>query len=93
MSQKLAEQKSSKWVYATIRLYDSQRILSPTHLSFDRVIFRNPPKLTTTQVEIVVSNGDDEFRSLASVLPHDPNALEIPIQLISEQKAPAKLTA
>ncbi len=94
MSQKLAGQKSSKWVYATIRLYDAQRILSPTHVSFDRVIFRDPPKLTTTQVEIVVRNGDNEVRSFASVLPHEPEAVEIPIQLLqTEQNVPAKRIA
>lgn len=36
--------------------------------------------MSVTQVEIVIANGPDEFRSTADVLPHDPDAAEIPIR-------------
>jgi hypothetical protein len=80
MPHEIAERKSSQWVYAAITLRDSERILYPTHVSHDRVIFAAPPKLKTTRVEIVIANGSDEFRSLADVLPHDQDATEIPIR-------------
>lgn len=80
MPHQVAEQKSSQWLYTTITLHDGQRVLHPTHVSFDRVIFSTPPRLQATRVEIVIANGPDEFRSTADVLPHDPNATEIPIR-------------
>ena len=73
----------SQWVYTTIALHDGERILEPTHVSFDRVIFSTPPHLIATRVEIVIANGPDELRSVAEVLPHDPSATEIPIRLVT----------
>lgn len=67
-------------LYTTIALHDGQRTLHPTHVSFDRVVFSTPPRLTTSRVEIVIANGPDEFRSIVEVLPHDPDATEIPIR-------------
>ena len=83
MSHQIAEPKSSQWVYTTIAVHDGDRILQPTHVSFDRVIFNTPPKLTTTRVEILITNGSDEFRSIVDVLPHDPEATEIPIHSVA----------
>jgi hypothetical protein len=80
MSHQITEQKSSQWVYATITLYDGDRVLSPTHVSSNRVIFQTPPALISSRVEIVITNGPDEFRSTVDVLPHDPYATEIPIR-------------
>jgi hypothetical protein len=80
MPHQIAERESSQWLCTTITLHDGQRILQPTHVSFDRVVFSTPPRLTTSQVEIVITNGPDEFRSTADVLPHDPDATEIPIR-------------
>jgi hypothetical protein len=80
MSHQIAEQQSSQWVYTTIALHDGDRILWPTHVSSDRVIFQTPPALNSTKVEIVITNGTDEFRSTVDVLPHDRNATEIPIR-------------
>lgn len=82
MPHQLAEQKSSQWVYTTITLHDGERVLHPTHVSHDRVIFRTPPRLTSAQVEIVITNGPDEFRSITDVLPHAPDATEIPIRSV-----------
>jgi hypothetical protein len=80
MPHSVAEKESSQWLYTTISLHDGGRILHPTHVSFDRVVFNTPPRLTTSQVEIVITNGHNEFRSAAEVLPHDPDATEIPIR-------------
>jgi hypothetical protein len=83
MSQQLTEQKSSQWVYTTIRLHDGQRVLYPTHVSSDRIIFHAPPKLAATQVEVTIRSGDHEVRSWVEVLPHDANATEIPVRIIT----------
>ena len=80
MTPQIAEPKPSQWLYTTITLHDGPRILHPTHVSFDRVVFSSPPRLTASQVEIVIANGPDEFRSTATILPHDPAATEIPIR-------------
>ncbi len=61
-------------VYTTIALHDAGRTLEQTQVSFDRVIFRTPPKLKSKRVEIVITNGEKEFRSFADILPP-----EIPI--------------
>jgi hypothetical protein len=84
-SHQLAERNLSKWVYTTIRLHDGERILEPTHVSFDHVVFPAPPELTGSRVEIVVANGPDELRSVVDVLPHDPSATEIPIRLVTSR--------
>jgi hypothetical protein len=69
MSRRMAEPESSRWTYTPIVLHDGDRILEPTHISFDRVFFRAPPRLTSNRIAIVISNGRDEFRSVFDVLP------------------------
>jgi hypothetical protein len=88
MSHQIAEKSTPQWVYTTIRVYDAGRVLKPTHVSFDHVIFESPPCLTSMRIAIVVANGDNEFRSEAEVLPHDRGATEIPIRLDPATKAP-----
>ena len=73
-----------KWVYATLRVHDGDRILKPCEVGFDRICFNEPPKLANTRVEVVIRNGDTGQRSTVIVLPHDANATEIPIQLIPD---------
>jgi hypothetical protein len=48
--------------------------------------FAEPPHLTSSQVEIILVNGDAQQRHMAIVLPHDANATRIPIRLIAEPK-------
>jgi len=81
MSHQIAERTTPQWVYTSIRVYDAGRVLEPTHVSFDQVIFEVPPCLTSTRIEIVVTSGKNEFRSEAEILPHDLGATEIPIRL------------
>ncbi len=83
MPHPIAERDSSQWIYTTIALDDAGRHLQPTHVSFDRVIFNTPPRLTSERVEIVMTNGETEFRSLADVLPHADDATEIPIRSVN----------
>lgn len=70
-----------QWTYATLIVIDGQRQLKPTHVSFDRLRFAEPPCLQSTTVEIILLNGDEEQRHMAVVLPHDPDATRIPIRL------------
>jgi hypothetical protein len=72
----------SKWVYATLTVFDGQRKLKPAQVSTDWVLFSQPPKLASAQIEIVLVNGDAEQRHTAIVLPHEPDATRIPIQLL-----------
>jgi hypothetical protein len=88
MPHQIAERQSPQWVYTSISLHDAERILQPTQVSFDRVLFRTPPQLSSTRVEIVISNGQDEFRSFVDVLPHQQNATEIPIRSVNPQAGP-----
>lgn len=69
-------------IYASLRIVDGQRILKPTHVAYDRVLFAEPPHLESKQIEIILRNGDAEQRSFATVLPHDRDATRIPIQLL-----------
>ena len=48
----------------------------------DRIQFVEPPRLQSSRVEIIVTNGDDVGRHFVEVLPHDPEATRIPIRLI-----------
>jgi hypothetical protein len=73
------------WVYVSLTVRDGERQLKPTHVSFDHVRFNTPPRLISSQVEIIIVNGDDEQRHLANVLPHDPDATLIPIAVIPAQ--------
>ena len=45
-------------------------------------MFADPPRLTSDQIEIVLTNGDAEQRHFATVAPHAPDATTIPILLI-----------
>jgi hypothetical protein len=73
---------------------DGPRSLTPTHIAFDRLIFAEPPRLTSQEVEIIVTNNGQSHSSRALVLPHDAESTRIPIQLIQlEQHPAAKLTA
>jgi hypothetical protein len=85
---------STHWNYVEIHVIDGQRVLRPTHVSFDQLIFAEPPALTSPQVEIIITNNGQPHSSQAVVLGHEISATRIPIQLNNtEQKAPAKLTA
>lgn len=91
---KSAKTSGREWNYVDVQVKDGQRILRPTHVAFDRVIFAERPNLTADRIEIVTMNNGQSHSRQALVLPHEPSATYIPIQLISEeQKSPAKLIA
>lgn len=73
---------TQNWTYATLTVIDGTRQIKPCEVSFDRLHFRQPPRLTSTQIEIILRNGDEEQRQLAIVLPHDAGATRIPIELL-----------
>jgi hypothetical protein len=74
--------QKSTWVYASLSVRDGQRLLKPLQISSDWLLFSEPPLLTSDEIEIILVNGSDEQRGMAAVLPHDPDALEIPIRLL-----------
>ena len=69
------------WIYASLVVIDGHRRLKPSHVCYYEIGFREPPRIESTQVEIILTNGDEEQRHFALVLPHDPAATVIPIQL------------
>jgi hypothetical protein len=71
------------WVYVKLTVVDGIRQLKPCGVGPDEINFNNPPHLTSSQVEIILVNGDEEDRHIAAVLPHDADATRIPIKLIS----------
>jgi len=71
----------SGWLYASLEVLDGERRLKPTHFAFDRIVFNAPPGLTSQKVEIILTNGDETQRHMATVLPHDSSATRIPIRL------------
>jgi hypothetical protein len=73
---------NGKWIYVSLAVFDNGRKIKPTQVSFDHVRFAQPPRLTSNKIEIVLVNGDEEQRSWALVLPHEPDATRIPIQLV-----------
>lgn len=75
-----AGQKS--WTYVSLAVVDGQRILKPAQVGYDALLFAEPPRLESKQIEIILRNGDAEQRSFAIVLPHDQDATRIPIQLV-----------
>jgi len=88
------ETSATQWNYVEVRVTDGQRVLRPTHTSFDRLIFAEPPNLSSKQIEIAVTNNGQSHTSQARVLPHDPASTRIPIELINtQQEAPAKRIA
>lgn len=77
-----AEAKS-KWVYASLTVVDGLRRLKPSHVASDRLIFAEPPHLTSSNIQIILTNGDEEQQQDAQVLPHDTDATRIPIRLVA----------
>jgi hypothetical protein len=75
--------KTRQWVCASLTVLDGQRILQPSHAGFDQLYFTQPPRIPSGEIEIVVVNGDAQYRYSATVLPHPPDAMDIPIQLLS----------
>jgi hypothetical protein len=75
--------RGESWVYASLSVRDGQRVLKPSQVAYDRLIFTSPPRLTSERVEIILVNGDAEQRHTAVVLPHDPEATRVPIRLLS----------
>ena len=71
------------WIYASLTVIDGGRQLKPAQVAFDRLLFDNPPRLKSAQVEIILQNGDSEYRRFAKVLAHDPDARRIPIELLA----------
>ena len=73
---------SQNWVYTSLTVIDGLRHLKPTRVAFDRLLFSEPPKLASAEVEIILTNGRDEQRHMAIVLPHDSTATRISIRLL-----------
>ncbi|HEX4124842.1 MAG TPA: hypothetical protein VHY37_08975 [Tepidisphaeraceae bacterium] len=74
---------SRSWVYVSLSVRDGERLLKPTHVSFDHIRFAEPPRLVSKRVEIIIVNGDAEQRHIAAVAPHPEDATCIPIQLVA----------
>lgn len=66
------------WNYVDVQVLDGDRVLHPTHLSFDRLIFAEPPNLSSESVHIVITNNGQSHTSQAHVLPHDSTATPHP---------------
>jgi hypothetical protein len=71
-----------QWVYASLTVIDGRRHIKPAQVASDRLLFISPPRLTSGTVEIIITNGDQEQRHTAVVLPHDAEATRIPIRLL-----------
>ena len=78
----LSAQRDSAWTYASLTVLDGERQLKPCDVASDRIHFREPPRLVSEQVVVVVVNGDFEYRRVVAVLPHDEDATRIPIRLL-----------
>jgi hypothetical protein len=78
-----ARPQKAKWVYASLSVRDGDRLLNPCQVAPDWLLFAQPPHLASPQVEIILTNGPEEQRGYAQVLPHDPNATKIPIRLLA----------
>jgi hypothetical protein len=70
------------WTYARLAVVDGDRRLKPSSVCFDYVTFPDPPRLTSAEIEIILTAGPEEDRRMARVLPHDPGDTRIPIQLL-----------
>ena len=79
----VSQPQSRNWVYAELTVMDGPRRLNPTQVAFDRLYFAEPPRLTSNQVEVIVTNGNSEQRHWATVLPHEADATRIPIELLN----------
>lgn len=85
----------TNWVYAKLIVIDGSRHLKPSEVAFDRLCFPQPPHLTSNRVEVILVNGDEEQRHTAIVLPHDSEAMRIPIRLdpqIAERQVADKIS-
>lgn len=69
-------------VYASLIVVDGDRRLKPAQVASDRLLFTEPPHLTSTSIEVILVNGDEMQRHMAVVLPHDADATRIPIRLL-----------
>src|SRR6266542_2594463 len=78
-----AHRQEQAWTYASITVLEGERRLKPAQVAFDRLLFTEPPRLTSGQIEIILVNGDAEQRHFAIVLPHDAGAIRIPIRLLA----------
>ena len=74
---------AKQWVYASLTVIDGKRSIKPSQVACDVLEFPNPPRLASDTVEIIVTNGDQQHRHVAAVLPHDPEATRIPIRLLA----------
>jgi hypothetical protein len=72
-------------VYAALSVRDGDRLLNPSQVAPDWLLFAQPPRLSDAQIEIILTNGPEEQRGHAQVLPHDPNATKIPIRLLAAE--------
>jgi hypothetical protein len=70
------------WLYASLAVLDGPRRIKPAQVGPDLLLFDEPPHLTSSRVEIILTNGDEEQRHFATVLPHDEDAKRIPIRLM-----------
>jgi hypothetical protein len=69
------------WTYASLLVLDGPRQLRPSQVGPNRIDFQSPPHLASSQIEIILTNGTEEQRHWATVLPHDAEATQIPIRL------------
>jgi hypothetical protein len=76
---------SGKWVYVSLRVRDGDRVLKPSHVGPDDIRFFEPPRLTSAQIEVIITNGDFEDRQFVTVLPHEADATLIPIRLQNKE--------
>lgn len=81
----IARPSPQSWTYASLTVIDGQRELKPAQVASDRLLFAEPPHLTSEQVEIVLTNGQEVQRHAAVVLPHASDATRIPIRLMPAQ--------
>jgi hypothetical protein len=88
-----AKTRAAQWNYVDVQVLDGERVLHPTHISFNHLNFTEPPNLSAEFIQIILTNNGQSHASQARVLPHDRASARIPIQLIDEQNASTKLTA
>lgn len=73
--------ESRGWIYTDLTVISEQGTLKPTHLASDYLIFSSPPHLEVGPIEIVMTEGTDVRRWTATVLPHEPDSLRVPMKL------------
>jgi len=82
-----AAANSKKWNYVEVEVRDDKRSLRPTHVCSTDLIFKTPPAIASKHIEIIVTNNGQPHSRWAVVLPHDPDATQIPIQLIDAEES------